>query len=109
LITIEDVLEQIVGDIDDEHDDVDEKHNILAQEDGRYTVQANTELEEFNEYFECDMNSKNHDTIGGLISQKAGRIPRQGEEIKLIPFDFKVLRSDGRRIQLLEVNKIDAP
>ncbi len=109
LITIEDVLEQIVGDIDDEHDDVDEKYNILAQSDGRYTVQANTELEEFNEYFSSDMASKNYDTIGGLVSQKAGKIPKQGEEIKLKPFLFKVLRSDGRRIQLLEVNKIDAP
>ena len=109
LVTIEDVLEQIVGDIDDEHDDVDEKNNILAQNDGRYTVQANTEIEEFNEYFSCDMSSKNYDTIGGLVSQKAGKIPRQGEEINLKPFHFKVLRSDGRRIQLLEVNKIETP
>jgi len=108
LVTIEDVLEQIVGDIDDEHDDVDDKHNILAQNDGRFTVQANTEIEEFNEYFSCDMTSKNYDTIGGLLSQKAGKIPQQGEEIRLKPFLFKILRSDGRKIQLLEVHKTDA-
>ncbi len=108
LITIEDVLEQIVGDIDDEHDDVDEKHNILAQNDGRFTVQAKTEIDEFNEYFKCDLPSKTYDTIGGLVAQKAGKIPQQGEEVKLKPFHFKILRSDGRKIQLLEVNKINA-
>ena len=107
LVTIEDVLEQIVGDIDDEHDDVDEKHNIRAQRDGRFTVQAKTEIEEYNEYFKCDMSDKGYDTIGGLVSQKAGKIPQQGEEVILKPFKFKVLRSDGRKIQLLEVNKIN--
>ena len=109
LVTIEDVLEQIVGNIDDEHDDVDEKLNIRAQQDGRFTVQANTELEEFNAYFKCDMPSSSYDTIGGLVSQKAGKIPQQGEEITLISFNFKVLRSDGRRIKLLEVHKTDVP
>lgn len=107
LITIEDVLEQIVGDIDDEHDDVDDKHNILAQSDGRFTVQAKTEIEEFNEYFNCDLTSKSYDTIGGLVSQKAGKIPQQGEEIVLKPFQFTILRSDGRKIQLLEIIKVD--
>ncbi len=108
VVTIEDVLEQIVGDIDDEHDDVDDKKNILDQGDGRYTVKANTEIEAFNEYFECNMSVGKLDTIGGLVSQKAGKIPKQGEEMLLTPFKFKVLRSDGRKIQLLEVNKIDS-
>ena len=108
LVTIEDVLEQIVGDIDDEHDDVDEKLNILAQEDGRYTVQGNVDIDEFNAYFKCDMANTQFDTIGGLVSQKAGRIPQQGEEVKLKPFLFKVLRSDERRVQLLEVNKTES-
>ena len=107
LVTIEDVLEQIVGDIDDEHDDVDDKKNILAQSDGRFTIQASTELEEFNEYFNCDMPLDKYDTLGGLISQKAGKIPRQGEEVKLNKFSFKILRSDGRRIQLVEVRKLE--
>ena len=108
LVTIEDVLEQIVGDIDDEHDDIDDKNNILNQGDGRYTVKANTEIEEFNEYFGSDMSEGKFDTIGGLVSQKAGKIPEQGEEITLTPFSFKVLRCDGRKIQLLEINKKDA-
>jgi len=108
VVTIEDVLEQIVGDIDDEHDDIDDKKNILDQGDGRFTVKANTEVEEFNEYFECDMAPGKFDTIGGLVSQKAGKIPEQGEIIRLAPFLFKVLRCDGRRIQLLEANKTDS-
>ncbi len=108
VVTIEDVLEQIVGDIDDEHDDVDDKKNILDQADGRYTVKGNTEIEEFNEYFECNMSVGKFDTIGGLVSQKAGKIPKQGEVVMLTPFKFKVLRSDGRKIQLLEINKIDS-
>jgi magnesium and cobalt transporter len=107
VVTIEDVLEQIVGDIDDEHDDVDDKNNILDQGDGRFTVKASTEVEEFNSYFTCDMPLGKFDTIGGLVSQKAGKIPEQGEVITLAPFLFKVLRCDGRKIQLLEVNKIN--
>jgi len=107
LVTIEDVLEQIVGDIDDEHDDVDEKLNIRAQSDGRYTVQANTEIEDFNDYFSCNLQLGQFDTIGGLVTQKAGKIPQQGEEITLEPFLFKVLRSDGRKVQLLEVYKVE--
>jgi len=106
LVTIEDVLEQIVGDIDDEHDDVDDKQNILDQGEGRYTVKANTEIEEFNEFFHSDMQVEKFDTVGGLVTQKAGKIPQQGDEIKLMPFNFVVLRSDSRKIQLLEVQKL---
>lgn len=105
LVTIEDVLEQIVGDIDDEHDDVDDKQNILDQGEGRYTIKANTEIEEFNEFFKSNMLTSKFDTIGGLITQQAGKIPHQGDEIILSPFIFIVLRSDSRRIQLLEVHK----
>ena len=105
LVTIEDVLEQIVGDIDDEHDDIDDKQNILDQGDGRYTIKANTEIEEFNEFFNSDMQVGKFDTIGGLVTQKAGKIPQQGDKIKLMSFNFIVLRSDSRRIQLLEVHK----
>ena len=105
LVTIEDVLEQIVGDIDDEHDDIDDKNSILDHGDGRYTVKASTEVEDFNEFFKCSFNLGQFDTIGGLVMQKVGKIPQQGEEIELPPFSFKVLRSDGRKIQLLEVHK----
>lgn len=105
LVTIEDVLEQIVGDIDDEHDDVDDKQGILDQGEGRYTVKGSTEIDDFNEYFATDFPVGKLDTIGGLVMQKMGKIPQQGEEVTLQPFQFKVLRSDGRKIQLLEVHK----
>lgn len=106
VITIEDVLEQIVGEIDDEHDHVDDKLNIRAQKDGRFTVQASTEIEDFNEYFSANLMVNKFDTIGGLITQKAGNIPQQGDEILLEDFQFKVLRSDGRRVKLLEVHRV---
>ena len=105
VVTIEDVLEQIVGDIDDEHDRIDDKLNIRAQKDGRFIIQAGTEIEEFNAYFSSDFTVDKYDTIGGLVTQKAGKIPQQGEIITLTPFRFKVLRSDARRVQLLEVYK----
>lgn len=106
VITIEDVLEQIVGEIDDEHDDVDDKLNIRAQKEGRFIVQANTEIEEFNEYFSADFKLDKFDTVGGLVTKKLGKIPQQGEEVMLSPYQFKVLRSDARRVQLLEVHKL---
>ncbi len=106
VITIEDVLEQIVGDIDDEHDHVDDKLNIRAQKDGRFIVQANTEIEEFNAYFSTNFKADTFDTIAGLVTQKAGKIPQQGDQVTLGAFQFMVLRSDARRIQLLEVSPI---
>lgn len=105
VITIEDVLEQIVGEIDDEHDHVDDKLNIRAQKDGRFIVQASTEIDEFNEYFSSNLSVDKYDTIAGLVTQKAGKIPQQGDEVTLDSFQFKILRSDARRIQLLEVYK----
>ena len=106
VITIEDVLEQIVGEIDDEHDHVDDKLNIRAQKEGRFIVQASTEIEEFNEYFSSNLIVDKFDTVGGLVTQQSGKIPQQGEEVILSPFQFKVLRSDARRVQLLEVHKL---
>ena len=106
LVTIEDVLEQIVGDIDDEHDDVDDKHNILDQGGGRFTVKASTKIDDFNQVFNSSFHDPKLDTVGGLIMQKVGKIPRQGEEIQMMGYLFKVLRSDGRKIQLLEVHNL---
>ncbi len=106
VITIEDVLEQIVGEIDDEHDHIDDKLNIRAQKEGRFIVQASTEIEEFNDYFSSSFSVDKFDTVGGLVTQKSGKIPQQGNEITLAPFQFKVLRSDARRVQLLEVHKL---
>jgi magnesium and cobalt transporter len=106
LVTIEDVIEQIVGEIDDEHD-FTEEDNIRRHRNNRFTVKARTVLEEFNAYFQTEWNSDSFDTIGGLIISELGRLPRQGEEIDYRGFNFRVLRADRRRIRLLRV--IPAP
>ena len=102
LITIEDVLEQIVGEIDDEHD-VDEKPNIQKRDNGVFTVNALTPIEEFNRYFNAHEDVSPLDTIGGSVTHRMGKIPQQTETLTTKDFKFTVLTSDGRRIQLLEV------
>lgn len=102
LVTIEDILEQIVGDIDDEYD-VEEKPNIQGRKDNIFTINALTPVAEFNEYFASNLTTDLMDTIGGLVTHKIGKIPQQGELLTTNDFEFKVLSSDGRRIQLLEV------
>jgi magnesium and cobalt transporter len=105
LVTIEDVLEQIVGDIEDEHDidDVDEK--IVEERGGQYRVKALTELSDFNEFFGTDYSDDAFDTIGGLVLKRFGRIPKRGEQISFDNLSFKVLRADSRRMHLLQVVK----
>ncbi len=104
LITIEDVLEQIVGDIEDEYD-IDEDDYIKKHEDGIYTIKASTAIDDFNEYFDTEFNDEEFDTIGGLIAKAFGHLPKRGETIKIENFRFKILHSDNRRIHLLEVRK----
>ncbi len=105
LVTIEDVLEQIVGDIEDEHDidEVDEK--IVAERGGQYRVKALTELSDFNEVFGTNYNDDEFDTIGGLVLKHFGHIPKRGEQIDFDNLSFKVLRADSRRMHLLQVVK----
>jgi len=105
LVTIEDVLEQIVGDIEDEHDtdDIDEK--IVEERGGQYRVKALTEIADFNEFFETDYDDAEFDTIGGLVLKHFGRIPKRGEQISFDNLSFKVLRADSRRMHLLQVVK----
>ncbi len=104
LVTIEDVLEQIVGDIEDEYD-IDEDDDIKKHEDGAYTVKASTVLDDFNEYFGTNFSDDEMDTIGDLILKKLGHLPKRGEMIHIDHYRFKVLHSDSRRIHLLEVRK----
>lgn len=104
LITIEDVLEQIVGDIEDEYD-VDEEDNIKKHEDDIYTIKASTTIEEFNEYFDSKFSDEEFDTIGGLVLKELGHLPKRGEVLKLGDYQFKVLHSDNRRIYLLEMTR----
>lgn len=102
LVTIEDVLEQIVGEIEDEYD-IDEDIEIKQHSDGAATVKASTKIEDFNEHFGSKLSDEEFDTIGGVVMQAFGYLPTRGETIKIDNFLFKVLHSDNRRIYLLEV------
>jgi magnesium and cobalt transporter len=102
LVTIEDVLEQIVGEIDDEHDEAEGAH-ILKQDERRYMVNGLTTIEEFNQYFGCELPDEEFDTIGGLVMQRFGRMPKRGETVRIEQFSFNVQRVDSRRLLQLQV------
>ena len=102
LATIEDVIEQIVGDIDDEHDP-EEAQYIQVQEDGRCIVMALTRIEDFNEHFGVELSDAEYETVGGLVMHELGRLPRRDETVECRGFRFQVLRADRRRIHSLEV------
>ncbi len=110
LITIEDVLEQIVGDIEDEYDFDEEEDNILEVKEGetgqRWRVKALTELEQFNEALGTTLSSEDVDTIGGLVANHLGRMPRKGEIFEIDQLRFEVLRADARQLHVLLVEKI---
>jgi magnesium and cobalt transporter len=107
LVTIEDVLEEIVGEIDDEHDQQENVH-IRPLADGRYSVRALTPIDEFNEMLGADFSDDEFDTVGGLVMQQIGHMPRPGETTELGGFRFKVLSAEKRRIHLLQVRRIDS-
>jgi len=108
LITIEDVLEEIVGEIDDEHDE-EEEAPIKALGGNRYQINALAEIEEFNEAFACVFNDEDYDTVGGLLLAEFGRVPERGDEVTLAErFQFKVTLSENRRIIMLEMNDLKA-
>ncbi len=105
LITIEDVLEEIVGEIDDEHDEGEETRQLIVpREDGRrFLVDALTPIDVFNERFGCDFSDEEFDTVGGLVTDALGHLPEVGEEARIGRFLFRVARADQRRVQALEV------
>lgn len=102
LITIEDVIEQIIGEIDDEFD-VEDDQNIRAQGERQYVVRGATPIGEFNEHFGTTLADGEFDTIAGLVMQQFGRVPRRGESVAIGALDFQVLRTDRRRIESLRV------
>lgn len=102
LVTIEDVLEQIVGDIGDEYD-IDDDLDIRKEGARQFTVKAQTPIESFNEYFGTEFSDEEFDTIGGLAMSHLGRLPRRGEAFSFGGLDFKVLRGDRRRLDVLRV------
>ena len=104
LVTIEDVLEQIVGKIDDEHDDAeDDSALIAAQADGQYVVDALTAIGDFNERFGATFSDDDYDTIGGLVTDAIGHLPEIGDELALDRFVFRVARANARRVQAFHV------
>ncbi len=111
LLTIEDVLEEIVGEIDDEHD---HQEAAFIRPDGdrngrpSFAVRALTRVEDFNEYFECELSDDEYDTIGGLIMHELGRLPRGGERLEFGGFEFSVIKADKRRIDALQVQRHSA-
>ncbi|MGB0466110.1 MAG: HlyC/CorC family transporter [Pontibacterium sp.] len=103
LITIEDVLEQIVGEIEDEHDTEESDGNIKPFSDNGFIVKALTPIEDFNEFFEVGLCEDMFDTVGGIVTQRFGHLPQKEEQVDIDGFTFKVLSADNRRIRLLQV------
>jgi len=100
-VTIEDIIEQIVGDIEDEFD-IDEEAYIKAHDDAHYIIKAHTPIEEFNEQLQAQFSDEIYDTIGGIVMNNFGYLPKRGESILIENFEFKVINADARRIKLLE-------
>jgi magnesium and cobalt transporter len=105
LVTIEDVLEQIVGDIEDEYDFDETEDDIIPDKSGAWRVKAVTEIAKFNATFGTGYDDEDHDTIGGLVLRQFGRMPKRGEQLTVDNLNFRVLRADSRRLHLLLVEK----
>ena len=110
LLTIEDVLEEIVGEIEDEHDD--EEAEFIRPDGDRngkpsFAVRALTRVEDFNDYFECELADEEYDTVGGLVMHELGRLPRRGEKVEFGGFVFAVIKADKRRIDALQVQRMN--
>ena len=105
LVTIEDVLEQIVGDIEDEYDFDEASDNILPEPGGRFRVKALTQIADFNAAFGTEFPDEEHDTVGGLVIAHLGRLPKRGESLTIAGLKVQVLRADSRRVYTLIVEK----
>ncbi len=105
LVTIEDVLEQIVGEIEDEYD-FEEDVQILQRTDNEYTVKAQLEIDDFNQHFNSNLDEKEFDTIGGLVTNAIGHLPKRGERVIIDHFEFRVIRADSRKIRLLAIHTL---
>jgi len=104
LITIEDVLEQIVGEIEDEYD-FDEGAYILKRDENHYTAKAHTSIEDFNEFFGTEFDDDDYDTIGGMVVNALGHLPQRGETVEIDDFRFTVVRADSRKVRLLNIER----
>jgi len=102
LVTIEDVIEQIIGEIDDEFD-VEDDQDIRREADRQFSVRGSTRIEEFNRYFDAALPEGEFDTVAGLVMKQFGRMPRRGESVAIGEFEFRVMRTDRRRLETLRV------
>ncbi len=109
LVTIEDVLEQIVGDIEDEYDFDEAAGNIVLDNSGRYRVKAITEIADFNTAFGTEFSDEDYDTLGGMVIHRLGRLPKRNEVVMIDGFRLKVLRADSRRVHTLLVDPPRSP
>ncbi len=107
LVTIEDVIEQIVGEIEDEHDIEEEENFILPAGDGHFTVRGLTPIEDFNEFFTTTFSDEDFDTVAGLVMSELGHMPKRGETLDFDGFHFTVVRCDNRRIYLLDAKRVE--
>jgi len=100
-VTIEDIIEQIIGDIEDEFD-IDEDAYIKTHGESHYIIKAHTPIEEFNEQLDTNFSNDTYDTVGGVVMANLGHLPKQGETVTIDDFEFKVINADARRIKLVE-------
>jgi magnesium and cobalt transporter len=108
LVTIEDILEQIVGDIEDEHDDHEDHGYIFKRNDYEYLIKALTPIEEFDEYFATHLATDEYDTVGGFVVSQLEHMPKKGESVVVGDLRFEVVRADNRRVHLIKL-KIRKP
>ena len=106
LVTIEDVLEQIVGDIEDEYDFDETEDNIIRENEGVFRVKAATEIDDFNQVLGAHFSSEEFDTVGGLVVSRFGHLPKRGESVKFDGFNFSILRADSRRLHAVRVTRL---
>ncbi len=106
LVTIEDVLEQIVGEIEDEYDFDETEDNIIREQDGAFRVKASTEIDDFNQTLGAHFSDDEFDTVGGLVVSRFGHLPKRGESVSFDGFKFTVLRADSRRLHTLRVSRL---
>jgi magnesium and cobalt transporter len=108
LVTIEDVLEQIVGEISDEYD-IDDDVMIMPRDDGEYVVKALVTLADFNSRLNAHLSHEEIETVGGLVMNRLGHVPRRGEKVDIDNLRFEILRADSRRVYLLKVTPVEQP
>jgi magnesium and cobalt transporter len=107
LVTIEDVLEQIVGEIEDEHDEQDDESYILQRNENEYMIKALTPIEEFDEYFNTHLATDEYDTVGGFIVNEMEHMPKKGESLTVDNMRFEIVRADTRRVHLVKLKLLD--